>query len=248
MPQKEKDDLIVDGERLDGRGPEEMRDIDMEVGVLEKADGSAFVEIGNTRIVAAVFGPKTLHPEHLQEPDKARLEARYNMAPFSVDDRMDPKPSRRDKEISLVTRRALEPAVDLEEYPKASIEVFIEVLEADASTRVTGITAAGLALADAGIKMNGMVNACAVGKLEDTMVLDVAGEEDAYGKADIPVAMINAEPEDITLLQMDGDISADDLDDGLDLAQKGCEILLKKQREALQEHLERDSDHGGDLL
>ncbi len=247
MPQKQKDDLIEDdGTRLDGRQPEEMRPINMEVDVLEKADGSAFVEIGDTRIVAAVFGPQVLHPEHLQEPDKARLEARYNMAPFSVDDRMNPKPSRRDKEISLVTRRALEPAVDLEAYPKASIEVFVEVLEADASTRVTGITAAGLALADAGIKMNGLVNASAVGKLDDTMVLDVAGEEDAYGSADIPVAMIDADPDNITLLQMDGDISSDDVDEGLELAQKGCQILLEKQKEALEKSFEQDYK-GGEL-
>lgn len=247
MPQKQKEDLIEDdGTRLDGRQPEEMRDISMKVDVLEKADGSAYVEIGDTRIVAAVFGPQVLHPEHLQEPDKARLEARYNMAPFSVDDRMNPKPSRRDKEISLVTRRALEPAVDLEEYPKASIEVFVEVLEADASTRVTGITAAGLALADAGIKMNGLVNASAVGKLDDTMVLDVAGEEDAYGSADIPVAMIDADPDQITLLQMDGDITSDDVDEGLDLAQKGCEILLEKQKEALKKSFEQDYN-GGEL-
>lgn len=239
MPQKQKEDLLVDGERIDGRTPTEMRDVEMEVDVLERADGSARVEVGDTRIVAAVFGPKTLHPEHLQEPDKARLEARYNMAPFSVDDRMNPKPSRRDKEISLVTRRALEPAVFLEEYPKASIEVFVEVLEADASTRVTGITAAGLALADAGIKMKGLVNASAVGKLEDTMVLDVAGEEDAYGKADIPVAMIDADEDRITLLQMDGDISDEDVDEGLELAQKGCQELLEKQKEALKESFER---------
>lgn len=238
MPQKQKEDLIVDGERMDGRGPEDMRDITMDVGVLKRPEGSAYVEIGNTRIMAAVYGPQELHPEHLRRADRAKINARYNMAPFSVDDRMRPAPSRRDKEISLVTEKALEPAVFLEEFPKAEIEVTVEVLEADASTRVTGITAAGLALADAGIPMRGLVAASAVGKLEDTMVLDVAGEEDAYGKADIPVAMINADPDQITLLQMDGDITPDDLDEGLQLAAKGCQILHEKQRETLKEAME----------
>lgn len=239
MPQKQKEDLLVDGERGDGRAPEEMRPITMEVNVLQTAEGSAFVEIGNTRVVAAVFGPQELHPEHRRKADRARVNARYNMAPFSVDDRMHPKPSRRDKEISLVTEKALEPAIFVKQFPKAEIEVLVEVLEADASTRVTGITAAGLALADAGIPMRGLVQAAAVGKLEDTMVLDVAGEEDAYGKADIPVAMVNADSDEITLLQMDGDITSSDVDEGLELAQKGCRELYEKQVEALKASMER---------
>ncbi|MDY6776472.1 MAG: exosome complex exonuclease Rrp41 [Candidatus Nanohaloarchaea archaeon] len=238
MPQKQKEDLIVDGERMDGRGPEDMRPVDMEIGTLKRPDGSAYVEIGNTRVMSAVFGPQELHPEHQRKPDRAVLNARYNMTPFSVDDRMNPAPSRRDKEISLVTEKALEPVVFLEEYPKAEIKVLVEVIEADASTRVTGITAAGLALADAGIPMRGLVQATAVGKLEDTMVLDVAGEEDAYGKADVPVAMINADPDRITLLQMDGDIPPSDMEEGVDLAQKGCETLYDMQKETLRGKME----------
>ncbi|MDY6778080.1 MAG: exosome complex exonuclease Rrp41 [Candidatus Nanohaloarchaea archaeon] len=249
MPQKQKEDLIVDGERLDGRGPEEMRDVSMEVGTLESADGSAFVEIGNTRVLAGVEGPTELHPRHLQEPDRAVLQAKYNMAPFSVDDRMSPKPSRRSKEISLVTKRALEPAVRLEEFPETAIKVHVEVLEADASTRVTGITAAGLALADAGIPMKGIVQACAVGKLEDTMVLDVAGEEDAYGKADIPVATINGDIDRVTLLQMDGDITVEDVREGLDLAETGNQKLYEQQKKTLKDRVtvgEYETDNGGE--
>jgi exosome complex component RRP41 len=235
MPQKQKEDLLVDGERIDGRAPEEMREINIKVAPLESADGSALVEVGNTRVLAAVEGPRELHPQHLQKDDRAMVRAKYNMAPFSVDDRMNPKPSRRDKEISLVTKRAFEPVIHLEEFPRAVIDVHVEVLEADASTRVTGITAAGIALADAGIPMDGIVQACAVGKLEETMVLDVAGEEDAYGKADIPVATINGNIDEITLLQMDGDITPDDVRDGLKLAEKGNEKLYEAQKEALQE-------------
>lgn len=241
MPQKQKEGLLKDGKRIDGRTPEDMRDINIEVGPLKSPDGSALVEVGNTRIIAAVKGPKELHPRHLQRANRAVLQAKYRMAPFSVDDRMSPKPSRRSREISLVTKRALEPVVKLEKFPKLAINVFVEVLEADASTRVTGITAASLALADAGIPMKGLVQACAVGKLEDTMVLDVAGEEDAYGKADIPVATINGDIDQITLLQMDGDITPEDVKEGLKLAEKGNKKLFEKQKQALREAYE-----GGD--
>lgn len=227
-------ELFKDGKRIDGRGPEEFRPISMDVGVLKRADGSATVELGDTRALSAVFGPKELHPKHRQNPEKAVLDARYNMAPFAVEDRKRPGPSRRSKEIGLVGKRSLEPVVRLEKFPNTVIDVQIEILEANASTRVTGLTAASLALANAGIPMKGMVSACAVGKLEDIMVLDVAGKEDASGKADIPVAMMTP-GEKITLLQFDGDIARQDLERGLELAKKGCRILHEKQKETLKQ-------------
>jgi len=209
----------------------------MEVGVLDEADGSAMVETGNTRVVASVFGPQKLHPRHLQESDRAVIKMRYNMAPFSVDDRMRPGPNRRAKEIGLVAKKALEPAVELEEFPKAGIDISMEILESDGGTRVTGINAAALALADAGIPMKGMVSATASGIVDDTVVLDVNGLEDKKGNADIPIATINGGDE-ITLLQMDGDISKETLDEALSLAKQGCTDLYEEQRQALLEKYE----------
>ena len=223
-----------DGKRVDGREKDELRHTEMEVGVLEEADGSAMVETGNTRVIASVFGPQELHPKHLQESDRAVIKMRYNMAPFSVDDRMRPGPNRRAKEIGLVAKRALEPAVELDKFPKAGIDISMEVIESDGGTRVTGINAAALALADAGIPMKGLVSATAAGVVEDTAVLDVNGVEDKKGNADIPIALINGE-EDITLLQMDGDIDRDTLDECLSLAKDGCRQLHKKQRETIIE-------------
>jgi exosome complex component RRP41 len=226
-----------DGNRVDGRKPDEYRETKMEVGVLDEADGSAMVETGNTRVVASVFGPQKLHPRHLQESDRAVIKMRYNMAPFSVDDRMRPGPNRRAKEIGLVAKKALEPAVELEEFPKAGIDISMEILESDGGTRVTGINAAALALADAGIPMKGMVSATASGIVDDTVVLDVNGLEDKKGNADIPIATINGGDE-ITLLQMDGDISKETLDEALSLAKQGCTDLYEEQRQALLEKYE----------
>ncbi len=226
-----------DGKRVDGRKPNELRETKMEVGVLEEADGSAMVETGNTRVVASVFGPQKLHPRHLQEPDRAVIKMRYNMAPFSVDDRMRPGPNRRAKEIGLVARKALEPVVELENFPKAGIDISMEIVESDGGTRVTGINAAALALADAGIPMKGMVSATAAGVVEDKVVLDVNGVEDKEGNADIPIATINGGDE-ITLLQMDGDITPEMLDESLELARDGCNQLFEQQRKALVQKYE----------
>ena len=232
-----------EGRRVDGRKADELRETTMEVGVLEEADGSAMVEIGNTRVIASVFGPQDLHPKHLQESDRAVIKMRYNMAPFSVDDRMSPGPNRRAQEIELVAKRALEPALELERFPTAGIDISMEVVESDGGTRVTGITAASLALADAGIPMKGMVSACAAGVVDDTPVLDVNGKEDKEGNADIPIATINRSDDDtesteddrVTLLQMDGDLTTDQVDECVALAKKGCNKLYEQQRRTILE-------------
>lgn len=222
------------GERVDGRQIDELRETKMEIGVLEEADGSAMVEVGNTRIIASVFGPQDLHPRHLQESDRAVIKMRYNMAPFSVDDRMRPGPNRRAKEIGLVAKRALEPALELEHFPTAGIDISMEVIESDGGTRAAGITAASLALADAGMPMKGLVSSCASGVVGEHVVLDVNGKEDKEGNADIPIATING-GEEITLLQMDGDLTVDQVDECVELAKRGCADLDRMQRETIQE-------------
>ena len=145
------------GIRTDGRRADELREIKITVGVVKNADGSAFIEFGRNKIVTAVYGPREVHPKHMALPDRCVLRCRYHMTPFSTDTRKNPAPSRREVEISKVMRESLEPALILEDYPRAAIDVFVEVLQADGGSRCAGITAASLALADAGINMRDIV-------------------------------------------------------------------------------------------
>lgn len=230
----EKPKLIVDGRRLDGRAPDELRPMKIEVGVLKRADGSAYIEMGSNKVLAAVYGPREMHPRHDQQPDTAVLRCRYNMAPFSVDDRKRPGPDRRSVEISKVTREALAPLLFLELYPRSVIDVFIEVLEADAGTRTAGINAAAVALADAGVPMRDLVSAVAVGKVDGTIVLDLVKDEDQLGTTDMPVAIVPRKKL-ITLLQMDGHFTEEEFKQALDLAFKGCQQIYEAQRQALRE-------------
>jgi len=225
--------LIVDGKRLDGRAMDELRPIKIEAGVLKRADGSAYVELGMNKVLAAVYGPREMHPRHDQQPDTAVLRCYYNMAPFSVDDRKRPGPDRRSVEISKVTREAFEPVMFLELYPRSVIDVFIEVLEADAGTRTAGINAAAVALADAGVPMRDIISAVAVGKIDGTIVLDLAKEEDQWGTTDMPVALMPRKKM-ITLLQMDGHFTEEEFKQALDMAFKGCEQIYEVQRQALR--------------
>ena len=90
------DMVLVDenGMRIDGRTEEQHRPIKIEAGVLSNADGSAYVEIGKNKVLAAVYGPRECHPRHLQNPQKAIVQCKYNMQAFSVSDRKRPGPSR----------------------------------------------------------------------------------------------------------------------------------------------------------
>jgi exosome complex component RRP41 len=231
----EKPEKLIDkkGLRLDGRKPAELRPIKIEVGILSNADGSAYIEQGKNKILAAAFGPREMHPKHLSLPDRMVLRCRYHMAPFSVQERKSPAPSRREVELSKVIREALESSVFLEYYPRTGVDIFVEVLQADGGTRCASITAASLALADAGIPMRDIVVACAAGKVEDTVVLDLMDTEDKVGSADVPVALmpnLNA----VTLLQMDGILTPEEFEEAVNLAMEGCKKIYPLQKEALK--------------
>lgn len=223
----------VGWKRADGRAFDELRTLKIESGVLPNADGSAYIEMGRNKILCGVFGPREMHPKHNARPNEAVLRCRYHMAPFSVDPRRSPAPSRRDQEISMVMRSALEPAVFLERYPRASIDVYVEVLEADGGTRCASINAAAVALVDAGIPMRDLVAACAAGKIEDKLILDLGDYEDKKGQSDMPVAYM-PKLNKVTLLQMDGIMSTKETEDAVTLAIEGCKKVYEVQREALK--------------
>jgi exosome complex component RRP41 len=238
MGHKSEEKLIIDGKRLDGRALNELREVDMKIGVVDRATGSALVRFGNTVAIAAVYGPRELFPRFLQQSEAGILRVRYNMAPFSVDDRKSPGPDRRSVEISKVIRSALEDVIFLEEFPKATIDVFVEILQADGSTRVTAINAASLALASAGIPMRDLVSACSVGKIDSELIVDLNGKEDNFGETDMALAMQGAE-KNVTLLQMDGILTNQEFEKLMKFAKENCEKIYELQKKVLKEHYKR---------
>jgi exosome complex component RRP41 len=223
--------------RLDGRDWEELRPIDAKVDVIKEADGSAFFKIGKTAAYAAVYGPRNLYPKFLQDPSKGILRINYNMMPFSgTGDRVRPGPNRRAKEISMVTEKSFMSVVELDQFPNAVVDVFIELPQTDAGSRCAGICAASLALASAGIPMKDLVGAVAVGKVADKIVVDLDYAEEAYAEgevADIPVAYVPTQDK-ITLLQMDGIVEKEQLMEALEKSKKAAMKIIEIQREALK--------------
>jgi exosome complex component RRP41 len=225
--------LIEGNLRHDGRKFDELRSISMAVGVLKNSNGSAIVEYGKTKVLAAVYGPREPPSKYVLLPNRAVIRCRYHMAPFSTHERKNPAPSRREIELSKVIREALEPVVMSELYPRTSIDIFIEVINADGGTRTASITAASLALADAGIPMRDLVASVAVGKVDGVLVLDIDEVEDMYGEADMPVAMAPT-LRWITMLQLNGVLTHDEFIQALNLAKKGIETIYNMQKEVLK--------------
>jgi exosome complex component RRP41 len=236
MSDKPEKLITDDGLRLDGRRADEIRPMKIEIGVLSRADGSCYLEWGRNKILVGVFGPREAHPRRMQRADAAVIRYKYNMASFSVEDRARPGPSRRSIEISKVSREAFEPVIMAELFPKTAIDIFVEVLQADAGTRTAAINASSIALADAGIPMKGLITSCAFGKVDGQIVLDLNKEEDNYGEADFPVAM--TQDGEITLMQMDGHLTAEEIKKGFELVRKGCKEILEIQQAVLRKKFE----------
>lgn len=214
--------------RVDGRKVDELRPYKINVHILKNADGSAEIHLGGNWIIATVYGPKEHFPKFEISQDKAILSCRYHMTPYSTSERKSPKPSRREIELSKVIKNALEQAVILDEFPEMSIDVFMEVVQAEGSTRVASITAASVALADAGIPMRDMVVGCSAGKYDGHIILDVGETEDKEGEADLPVAIM-PNIRKVVLLQMDGKLTHEEFKKAFDMALKGAMQFYEEQ-------------------
>lgn len=228
-------EILIDekGKRTDGRNLDQMRPTSIKVGILKNADGSAEIRMGNNIIIAAVYGPRELHPKHRALPDRALIQCFYRMSTFSVGDRKSPAPSRREREISSVIANALNSVAFVEAYPRTTIDVYLQVLQADGGTRCASLTAASIALADAGIPMKGLIAGVAGGLVNDTAVLDLNNIEDQKGSGDVPVGY-SPTLDEISLLQLDGVFTIEQFEKTLKLSLKGCTDIYQIQKDALK--------------
>jgi len=231
--------------RPDGRKPNELRKIIAKVGVVPNADGSAMFGFGNTIAIAAVYGPKKMHPQHSQNPEKGTLRCTYNMLSFSVPERAKIGPNRRSQEISKITEWALQPIVMIDDFPGNVVDVHINIIQANASTRCAGINAAVMALAHAGIPMRSLVTSVSIGKLDKQLVVDLIKEEEDWeegeGPTDIPITL--TDDGKITHLQLDGKISMEQLMEVFDLAKEAGKQIHEAQVNALKEALKKWLKH-----
>ena len=243
------------GKRIDGRGINDVRNIKIQAGVLPNADVSCYLEWGQNKVLVSVNGPREVLPKHQANAYRAIVRYTYRMAAFSVSERKNPRPGRREIEISKVSGEALERAIFLERFPNTAIDIFVEVLDSNAGTRIACLTAAAVAVADAGIPMRDMVTGITVGRSDSNWLVDLnKHEEDAPDAVDMAVAFL-PNTKEVVLLQMDGEITPDEFSVLMKTAADNVEKVYEIQKKALKESFENkkpvqipgmeDFAHGG---
>ncbi len=245
---QEEKTVYVDskGKRGDGRKVDELRPIKIEVGVLPRADGSAYLEWGQNKVYASVYGPRECLPKHTASPYKAVVKFNYRMASFSVPDRKNPKPGRREIEISKVCGEALERAIFLERFPNTQIDITVEIVDSNAGSRIAALAAASVACADAGLPMRDMVCGTGVGKAGGKLLVDLdKNEEDAPDAVDIPLAIMPNSKE-IVLLQLDGVMTKKEWQEAYKMGEEASMKVYEIQKEALKEKYASGGSGKGD--
>jgi len=224
--------VLAEGIRMDGRALDQIRPIDVEVGLLPRAHGSGLFTRGDTQALSvATLGPSsdvqridTISPE-----TEKRYIHHYNMPPYSTGENKPMRgPSRRDIGHGNLAERALLPVIpSAEEFPYV-IRVVSDCVTSNGSTSMASTCGSTLALMDAGVPIKAPVAGAAMGLVLEpdgrfAVLTDILGREDAFGDMDFKVTGTS---EGITALQMDIKVKGIDervIREGL---RKACEARL----------------------
>jgi ribonuclease PH len=236
--------------RIDNRTPTELRPVRLQTGYLVTAEGSALIELGNTRVLCAASLEEAV-PQFLRGTGRGWVTAEYAMLPRATATRTPRevtkgRPSGRTLEIQRLIGRSLRSVVDLDKLGERSIIVDCDVLQADGGTRTAAITGAYVALvlavrqllrfgAVSADPILDSVAATSVGIVDGVAMLDLCYDEDSRAEVDMNVVMtgggkfveVQATAERTPFEQRQ-------LDELLELARGGIGELLEIQRRALE--------------
>ncbi|ORX87763.1 exosome component 4 [Anaeromyces robustus] len=217
--------LSPEGLRIDGRRANELRRVNCKTGILVQADGSAYIEQGNTKCIATVYGPREPSHKNLQYHDRASINVEYSIATFSTSERKQrSKMDRRFIEIANIVKQTFETAVITSLYPRSQIDIYLQILQIDGGALHTSINAATLALIDAGIPMKEYVCACSAGCVEDTPILDLNYFEENNFTPTLTVAVMPNSGK-ISTLVSESRLHLDKFEPVFNLAVSGCKQL-----------------------
>eukprot|EP00854_Cymbomonas_tetramitiformis_P021284 gene21284-25576_t len=200
---------------------------------VDSGDGSAFFEMGNSKVLAVVYGPR--EPAQRGQ-DRATVTCDYSMSSFSTGERRKRmKGDRRSTEAALVLRQTLESAILTELYPRTQIHICIQVLQADGGQQAVGLNAAVMALVEAGIALRDLVACSTCGYLDATPLLDLNYTEDGGGGPNVQLALHPA-LDKVVLLQTEDRLRLEVFEQVLDLAMDGCRTIARFMKETAVAH------------
>lgn len=231
---KQPQQVLEEGVRLDGRGYEEFRPVFLNTGAISQATGSAYAEFNKTKVMAAVYGPRP-SDRKTSFSEQGRLQCDVKLATFATRQRSKSfAQGPEEREISATVQAALQSAVQRHTFPKSNVDVYCLVLECGGSDAAVAITAASLALADAGIEMYDLVSACSVSRVGGQLLLDPTSDETYHEDAAVMMAMMPS-ANLVTQLVMTGEWSDSQSKEAMELCMGGCSQIDAVARQCLQQ-------------
>jgi ribonuclease PH len=238
--------------RLDGRGSETLRPVKISRSYIKYAEGSVLVEMGETKVICCASVEEKV-PLFLRNTGKGWITAEYSMLPRSTHTRTSRdsstgRASGRSFEIQRLIGRSLRCVVDLTGFGERTIWIDCDVIQADGGTRTAAITGAYVAMVDAFQKLVGAgsiprlpirdsVAAVSVGKVNESILLDLSYDEDSRAQVDMNVVATGSG----RFVEVQGTaegaaFTKEELDELTNLAQKGIQELTRMQKKALEEN------------
>ncbi|KAL3287202.1 hypothetical protein HHI36_001679 [Cryptolaemus montrouzieri] len=217
--------------RKDGRHASEHRKIYMKTGVIAHAKGSAYIEQGQTKIVASVFDPREI-PNRLDYCLKGEVYCDFKFAPFSCPKRRLHQQDSQEKEYSSIMKKALEAAICRHEFPNFQVDVYVLVLHNAGSALSAAITAAGAALASAGIPMFDIITSSTLAIQGKDVLLDPDFEEETLSEIAIEkehgiiVISVLATHDQISHFHQVGNLPLNVVSDSIDILHKSCKEIV----------------------
>jgi len=228
--------ISPEGLRQDGRRAKEVRNIECKLGLLTRVDGSALFQIGNTKIIASVYGPREASNRSKSYHDKAYLSCEYAMASFSTTQRKkSSKVDRRSKEIALLIKQTFESCILTQLFPRSQISIFIQVLQSDGGAISAAINATSLALINAGIPMKEFICASTAGFIDSTSIADLNYVERSSGSPELMVAIYPLSG-NVATVQLDSKIPLANLSEVLKMATDGAKFIYEHLKESVKEY------------
>lgn len=228
-----------EGLRQDGRTVDELRPMFLRSGVVSSARGSAYIEMKRTKVTCGVYGPRESSRQQ-EFSQKGKLTCEFKFAPFSCLQRRQHIQDSEENEFSSFVVQALEPAVCLEKFPKAQVDIFITVLENDGNALSAGIICASLALAEAGIEMYDLVSSCSLVQKGDMSLMDSTFQENKSQEVDgkLTVAFLPTMNVVSGLLQ-DGELTHDHAVKAVKCCIEGCVRIYPVLQGSLMQTVKR---------
>jgi ribonuclease PH len=235
--------------RADGRAPDQLRPVEILLGFVETADGSALISVGRTRVICTASVDEAV-PPWMRGRGRGWVTAEYGMLPGSTGERKPRdvakgRPDGRTTEIQRLIGRSLRAVVDLDALGERTVWLDCDVLQADGGTRCASICGAWVALhqaltrlIDAGslaeLPLRDSIAAVSVGMVDETPLLDLAYSEDARAESDMNVVMTGSgRLVEVQATAEAATFSRAELDGLLDLAETGIRSLTAAQLAAV---------------